>query len=67
MHTLHDIESISLKLSINQRGLLANHLFQSIQQEDLNDIDKAWLEEAEKDIMNLLTTIILVLLTKTIL
>ncbi len=48
MHTLHEVENIALKLPINERELLANHLLQSIQQEELSDIDKAWLGEAEK-------------------
>lgn len=49
MHTLHEIESVALKLPAQERELLASHLLQSIHQKDLTPIDLAWLEIAEKE------------------
>jgi hypothetical protein len=48
MNNFDKIEEIGLKLSVKEREILANHLFQSVHDREINEIDSAWLEEAEK-------------------
>ena len=43
-----EIEKKALTLSAAEREALANHLFQSVHNKDLNEIDAAWLSVAEE-------------------
>lgn len=45
---LEKIEQDALKLSSQERAFLADRLLGSLDGEDLNDIDAAWLDEAER-------------------
>lgn len=44
---LKKIEHDALRLSIQERAFLADRLLSSLDGEDLNDIDAAWLDVAE--------------------
>ena len=43
-----EIEQRALSLSAADREALANHLFQSVHNQELNEIDEAWLSLAEE-------------------
>lgn len=45
---LEKIEQDALRLSNQERAFLADRLLSSLDGEELNDIDAAWLEEAER-------------------
>ncbi len=45
---LADIEAELLKLPPRDRAVLADHLLASLEPEDDLDVEKAWLEEAER-------------------
>jgi len=49
MTTMQEIEKQALELPVKERELLITHLLQSIQRQDqeLTDVDRAWLDEAE--------------------
>ncbi|MDE0769640.1 MAG: addiction module protein [Opitutaceae bacterium] len=44
---LQEIEQKALCLPATERELLANHLFQSVHNQELNEVDSAWLSLAE--------------------
>lgn len=48
MSTLQEIEKAALQLTPGERETLASHLFQSVHDQDINEIDAAWLDESEK-------------------
>jgi len=45
---LEKIEHDALSLSIQERAFLADRLLSSLDEQVLNDIDTAWLEEVER-------------------
>ena len=46
---VQEIEEKALKLSHSERAILAEHLIQSLEdQEDDPDIERLWIEEAER-------------------
>jgi len=45
---LKELEQQALRLSAEDRELLANHLFQSVHNQALNEIDEAWMQLAEE-------------------
>lgn len=45
---LQDIEKDALQLSTHDRALLVEHLLATLDQEEEEDIEEAWLQEAEK-------------------
>ena len=44
---LKELEKKALNLNLEERELLANHLFQSIHYTEHNEVDSAWLCEVE--------------------
>lgn len=48
--TYDDIFSAALSLSPSSKVMLAEHLLKSLDNENQEEIDKAWVEEAEKRI-----------------
>ncbi len=44
----HDIEQKALSLPAAEREALANHLFQSVHNQELSETDEAWLALAEE-------------------
>jgi len=46
--TLNEIENESLKLSLHERAILAEHLIESIEPGDNTVSEELWVEEAEK-------------------
>lgn len=46
--TLNEIENESLKLSLHERAILAEHLIESIEPGDNIVSEELWVEEAEK-------------------
>jgi putative addiction module component (TIGR02574 family) len=44
----HEIKQKALSLSASERETLANHLFQSIHNQEISEIDEAWLVLAEE-------------------
>ncbi len=44
---LKELEKKALNLNLEERELLANHLFQSVHYTEPNEIDSAWLCEVE--------------------
>ncbi|GBF79565.1 addiction module protein [Aphanothece sacrum] len=48
--TYDDIFSAALALSPSSKVMLAEHLLKSLDNENQEEIDKAWVEEAEKRI-----------------
>jgi putative addiction module component (TIGR02574 family) len=45
---LEKIEHDALRLSMQERAFLADRLLSSLDGQELNDIDAAWLEEVER-------------------
>ena len=43
-----EIEKQALSLSTEEREILANHLFQSVHNQELSEVDEAWLSLAEE-------------------
>lgn len=43
-----EIEQKALSLSTTEREILANHLFQSVHNQELSEFDEAWLSLAEE-------------------
>jgi putative addiction module component (TIGR02574 family) len=43
-----EIERKALSLSASERETLANHLFQSVHNQEISEIDEAWLSLAEE-------------------
>jgi putative addiction module component (TIGR02574 family) len=48
--TYDDLFSAALSLSPSSKVMLAEHLLKSLDNENQEEIDKAWVEEAEKRI-----------------
>jgi len=48
MQTFEEIEARARQLAPAQRELLANRLLDSLQDEPANEIDAAWVDEAER-------------------
>jgi putative addiction module component (TIGR02574 family) len=41
-------EELAFKLSVNERAILAEHLIRSLDDIDEEDVERAWLEEADR-------------------
>lgn len=48
LSNVHEIEEKALKLSLHERAMLAEHLIQSLEDEDDTDLERLWIEEAER-------------------
>ncbi|MEM9300448.1 MAG: addiction module protein [Bacteroidota bacterium] len=45
---LKDLENKALQLPVSDRELLANHLLQSVHDQEINDIESQWISVAEE-------------------
>jgi putative addiction module component (TIGR02574 family) len=48
MSTVLEIEREAMQLTVAERERLANQLLQSLVEAPLNEVDQAWVEEAER-------------------